>query len=150
MVKNGKNGKKIEIGVYKYNIIITISRVYSRVSIFAKMSSICSAIACPVCNKNSLGDCPCCGTTARKRLRIPPMISQFGWTTREGVNNYYNQCAQKDAKVMFNERIEQYKQKHVGISNSDMKRVLQKLEDTCFNIAKARYPFLPETKKHND
>ena len=114
------------------------------------MSSICSAIACPVCNKNSLGDCPCCGITARKRLKIPPMISQFGWTTREGVNNYYNQLAQKDANAMFLERIVQYRQNYVGISNSKMKLLTRQLEETCFAVARARYPVIPETKKHDD
>ena len=111
-----------------------------------------SFIACPICKKNgviicgsgSIQECPCCGNTARKRLNIPSQITQSGWTTREGVNNYYTLLAKDDALKLFAEKSNAFLIANIGISisNSKKKQHLRTLQIVCMTVAKAKYPFI--------
>lgn len=110
-----------------------------------------SFIACSICHKSGsiimdgmMQECPCCGTSARKRLNVPNVISQVGWTTKEGVNNYYTQLASNDADVLYNQKSNQFIAENAGMSNRMMKKRLRQLHVICLTVARAKYPFITE------
>lgn len=108
-------------------------------------------VACSICQKNGvitvnggIQECPCCGPTARRRLNIPSFINQIGWTTTQGINNYYTQLAINDAKILFAQKTREFLQANIGISKSQLKKRICKLELVCMNVAKAKYPFMQD------
>jgi len=108
-------------------------------------------VACSICQKNGvitvnggIQECPCCGLTARKRLNIPSFINQIGWTTTQGINNYYTQLAISDAKILFAQKTREFLEANIGMSKSQKKKHINKLELVCINVAKAKYPFMQE------
>ena len=135
----------------KYNII------YVRITNHTQHSTMPSFIACPICKKNgvvihdrSIQECPCCGNTARKRLNIPSQVTQCGWTTKEGVNNYYTLLAKQDAMIQFKEKSKAFIDANTDVSNSKKKQHLHTLQAVCMTVAKAKYPFIADTTKNDD
>ena len=107
-------------------------------------------VACPLCDRTGvikpeggrIQECPCCGNTARKRLNIPSLITQIGWTTTQCINNYYTQSAVTDAKILFAQKTSEFIEANIGMSKSQIKKHLRKLELVCMNVAKAKYPLM--------
>ena len=71
-------------------------------------------IACPICQKTGMivdstgkvSECFCCGTAARRMLHLEGFLNQAGWTTKERVNSYYRQMAERDAKEIAARQME--------------------------------------------
>ena len=79
---------------------------------------------------DKLVQCPLCGPSARKHLNIPKFLSQYGWTTPDGVNTYYTALAKEEAEYLADKEIQKRQQNGEISSNSQKKKLMRTLMET--------------------
>jgi hypothetical protein len=104
-----------------------------------------SFIACPLCKKSGFDvlsgkECELCGTRARIRHHIPSMIGEFGWTTQEAVNTYYNRIAVKEIETEVSRHLGIFQQNNPDASKSQLKARSNILTQIVSRQVLAKYP----------
>jgi len=79
---------------------------------------------------SELVQCPLCGVSARKHLNMPTYLKEFGWTTPDGVNNYYISLAKEEAQYLAEQEIQRRLQNGDITSNSQKKKLMRTLSET--------------------
>lgn len=119
-----------------------------------------SYIACPLCSKTGMVasadgktavECPCCGSAARRSLRLEGFLNQAGWTTAAMVHAYYSQLAMKSAEKIVERYLEIEADRNPGISNRQLKIIrIKKTKEIFTNLMVNKYKQSPHLETADD
>lgn len=127
LVKKWKNNKKTSKIDVEINDIVFIRILHQK-------RDMPQYLACKHCDKTGMVadatgravECPCCGSAARRMLGLEGFLNQAGWTTKDRINAYYRQMAERDSRAIAEHALENLARRFSEAGQPPMSNQLRK------------------------